>query len=399
MQAVDTPPRRILFAHSSDDIYGSDGILLNLVLGLDKRRYQALVVLPTDVPQPGQLGRALREQGIETVGLDMAILRRRFFTPTRFPLFLWRLLRSTLALRRLMRQHDIDLVHSHTAAVLPAALAARLAGRPHVWQTLEIIDEPRFLWRVMSWMLPRFSRRIVAASGPTRDHLLSGNSACAEKTQVIHYGLDTSRFQDREQEGRAVRAEWGFDADDVVIGMTGRLHGWKGQDLFLQMAAQVAAEHQSARFVLVGETVLGNEVVVDELRDLTRQLGLEQRVVFAGLRQDIPAVAHAFDIAVLPSTRPDPFPTVVLEAMAAGRPVVAVAHGGSVEMVDDGVTGRLVEPGRPDALAAAVGELVRDEASRRRMGQAGEQRLAERFTLQRFVQAWEQVYDSVGPTS
>jgi glycosyltransferase involved in cell wall biosynthesis len=381
--------------HSSDDLYGADWILLELVRGLDRRRFVPVVVLPTDVVENGPLTQALRAAGIETHGVEMAVLRRRFYNPFGIVLFLSRLVTSTARIARLIRRESIDLVHSHTSAVLAGAFAARITGRPHVWQTLEIIVTPRFLWRTMAWLMPRLSVQVVGASHASHEHLCLGDALNRDKATVFHYGLDARRIEAGRGQGPAVRRAWGVRDGERVVGMVARVSDWKGQDYFLRVAALVAASRSNVRFVIVGGTFKGQEQLIEGLRSMAGSLGIGELVRFDGFRSDIPAVLDALDIFVMPSTLPDPFPTSVLEAMAAARPIVANAHGGSVEMLTHEVTALLVPPGQPAAMAHAVERLLDDPEERRRFGDGAKERLVTHFTLDAYLRNWANLYESV----
>jgi glycosyltransferase involved in cell wall biosynthesis len=396
---VTPAPRKVLFVHSSDEMYGADRILLDLARHLDRDRYAPLVVLPTDVHREGLLTRELREHSIPTWGLDVAVLRRRLSTARRAPVFLARLAASSLALSRLIRRESVDVVHSHTAAVLPGAFAARFTGRPHVWQTLEIIVEPRVVRRSLAWLMPRMSAAVVAASGPTYDHLCACDPLNRVRARVLRYGIDASRIEAGSGGGARLRREWGIGPDVPLVGVVGRVSTWKGQDYFLEVARRVLATRPGARFAIVGDTFDARSPLVQDLKAQASRLGVQDAVVFAGYRSDIPAVLDALDVFVLPSTLPDPFPTAVLEAMAAARPVVANAHGGCVEMLVHGSTGHLVAPGQPDAMAAAIGELLDDPGLRARMGAAGRERVRSTFTLASYVDGWMGLYDEVLPAA
>jgi glycosyltransferase involved in cell wall biosynthesis len=391
----ETAPRKILLVHSSDDLYGADLILLELVRRLDKRRFVPTVVLPTDVFGDGALTRSLRDSGIRTIGLKLGVLRRQFYSPFGVPLFLTRLAVSGWTLARLIRRESIDLVHSHTSAVLPGAFAAWVTGRPHVWQSLEIIVKPRVVWRAMAWLMPRLSERVVGASHATHEHLCLGDGRNREKATVFHYGLDPDRVGAGRGLGAEIRKRWNVSADEPVVGVVARISEWKGQDYFLRVAALVAKTHPRTRFVVVGGTFDGGDHLPEQLKQLAASLGIVDSVRFDGFRTDIPAVLDALDVFVMPSTLPDPFPTAVLEAMAAGKPVVANAHGGSVEMVVDGATGFLVPSDQPEAMAEAVRRLLDDPAARVRFGERAQERLLSHFTVDSYVRNWMDLYTAV----
>lgn len=388
-------PKTLLYVHASDEMYGADYILLQLLDQLPRALWRPIVVIPTDIPYERLLTKELQARGIEVVHYPTAILRRKYFTPLGLLHYGWRLIASTLFLLRLIRRERVCLVHSNTAAVLPGALAARLSGTPHIWHIHEIITRPRFLWKITSWLIPRLSRQVVAVSTPTRDHLCAGNRLNEKRAIVIHNGIDLRRFTKQHPATLAIRQGWNLTPENVLVGMVGRFSHWKGQTHFLRAAALVAQAHPAARFALVGGVFPGQEGLVTQARQLAVDLGLAEKVIFSDFRNDIPAVLMAYDIFVLPSTEPDPFPTVVLEAMAAGRPVVANAHGGSIEMVRDKETGYLVDPGDSSAMADAISRLIGDESDRRQMGAAGHARLQECYSLETFSTKWIRLYEQM----
>lgn len=390
-----TSRKTILYVHASDEMYGSDFILLQLIKSLDRNRFRVLVVMPADIPHPGLLSRALAEMEIEHFHLNMAVLRRKYFKPARLPGFACKMFASTLALARMMRRESVDLVHTNTTAVMPSALAAWLARRKHVWHVHEIITRPAWLRRMVAWLAPRVANVVVAVSGPTRENLRLADHRNDVRCRVIHNGLAPEPFLAAQGMGTAIRQEWKIGPQEVLVGMVGRISHWKGQEYFIQVADRVAKLHPRTRFVLVGGTVSGDELLLQQLQDNVEDLGLSRQVVISDFRRDIPAVLDAFDIFVMPSTLPDPLPTVVLEAMAAGKPVVANAHGGSIEMVQDLETGFLVAPGKPECMADAINKLIEDAPLRKSMGAAGRQRLLNEFSIRAFTQNWHRLYEQL----
>src|SRR5262245_10348001 len=387
--------RTLLFVHSSDEMYGADRILLQLIQGLDKQRFRPIVVLPNDVPYGGLLSQALRQSGVETIRLKLAVLRRQYFTSVGIAKYLFRLATSTFELLRLIQQESVDLVHSHTAGVVSGAIAAHLTGTPHVWQILEIIIRPRFLRRLLAWLMPRLADEIVAGSGPTRDHLWAGDQLNQKRVVVIHNGVDASRFDSARGLGQQLRGEWAIKPEQPLVGMIGRVNHWKGQDYFVKAANLVRRSHPEACFALVGGTVHGQEHLIQDLKALVVELKLSSAVIINDFRSDVPSVLDAYDIFVLPSTLPDPFPTVVLEAMAAGKPVIANAHGGALEIVKHGVTGLLVKPGQLCEMAAAINRLLDDTQERLMMGERGRDLVVTHFSMEAFVKTYTALYTAV----
>jgi glycosyltransferase involved in cell wall biosynthesis len=190
----------------------------------------------------------------------------------------------------------------------------------------------------------------------------------------------------------------GVHERQMLVGIVCRLDEWKGVDVFIDAAARIAAVRPDVQFVVVGGAIIGQEAYARSLEAHAEGVGLAGRMHFTGWTYgpaDMPEVHRALDIAVLASSEPEPFGLVVVEAMATGVPVVATAQGGPAEIVIEGVTGLLVPPRDPDAMAAAVLSLVDDPAAAARMGAAGRARACERYSAVQYLAGVRAVYDSV----
>ena len=385
---------RILMVHSSDSLYGADVVALELARRLDRAEFEVLVVLPNDIPFEGDLARELAKAGIAYRVLKLGVIRRHYFNPRRFPIFLWYLVTSTLRLVRLIQRERIDVVHSTTLAVLGGALASGLTRRPHIWQAQEILTRPRPLMPALARLADWLSTAVVPVSPQVAEHIIATYPRLRPKVKVIPNGIDTERFRP-DVEASQLRAEWGFGPADVVVGVVGRIHIGKGHSVFLDAARLVADRAPAARFLIVGGPSPGRQWMVTELREQAARLGLAEQTVFSDFRRDIPAVMGALDIFVLPSTYPESFGLVALEAMAAGRPVVATAHGGPLGVVEAPLTGLLVPPGEAQPLAEAITGLVLDQARRERMGRAARERVVAHFSIERSTEQFATLYRSI----
>ena len=161
------------------------------------------------------------------------------------------------------------------------------------------------------------------------------------------------------------------------------------------MAREVAAQFPQVKFLIVGGVFDGKYQHLENLKHRVSQAGLNQHVIVTGYRTDIPAIFSATDILVLPSMQPEPFGLVLLEAMAAGKPVIATNLGGPREIVHNGETGFLVNYTGATEMADRVLQLLQDEALRHRMGEAGRARVKSEFSQQRYVEAYQRVYEEI----
>jgi len=195
--------------------------------------------------------------------------------------------------------------------------------------------------------------------------------------------------------GQVWRSELGIAQEALLTGMIGRFNPRKGIEVLVDAAARLADRHPQVEFLLVGEATGEHELrYITRLRDRILALGLWNRFHIVGARSDVPALMSALDVLVLSSFE-EGFGRVIIEAMARSRPVVATDQGGPREIVEDGLTGRLVPPGDAIALACALDQLCCDPELRRRMGEAGRLRVVERFALPQHVRRVTEVYDQL----
>ena len=237
-------------------------------------------------------------------------------------------------------------------------------------------------------LLSRLLDRVIAVSEAARAFLIRGKGYRAETITVVPNGRDLSVFTPGVAR-EAARKELGLDGAVPLVGVVGRLEPQKGHVHLLDAWPAVLREVPDARLLLVGDGSLRGA-----LAERARANGVDGSVILAGFRADVPRVLDAIDVLCLPSLY-EGMPLTAIEGAAMGRPVVATAVDGTPEVVQDGVTGRLVPPADPPALARALGELLGHPDRARQMGRAGRAFVLERFDLDRQVEATARVYRSL----
>lgn len=362
----------VLFVDHAEALGGAEHSLLLLLRHLDRSRFRPLLAC-----NRGPLAEAATALDVPVILVEMPRIRGEALGPLR-------LLRGSQALARLIRRQQVDIVHSNVMrASFYAALAVRLTGRPLVWHVRDI-HPPSERWYTR--LMCRLATRVIAIS-----QAVAAALPCPHKVTIIYNGLDLEEYPP-ELEGAVVRAELGLPLDAPVAGIVGRLQAWKGQERFLRAAAEVAKRLPQARFLVVGGAIFGDgEAYAAGLRHLATDLGLGERVIFTGHRQDLPRLLAALDVLVH-CAEAEPFGRVLIEGMAARRPVVAFADGAVPEIVRHEETGLLVPPGDEPALAAAMVELLGDAQRRQRMGVAGRHRVEQHFTAAQTARAIEAIY-------
>ena len=375
---------RVLFLdHARTVISGAQFRLLDLAASLPAHGVTPIVACDPTSP----LSLRLSSLGVEQVPVlfpdlhSNGTLRRLSGNMATLPLAVGQLCRA-------IKKTGADAVHINTLLPrLPGAVGARLCGCPVLWHVRDFVIQP--VWCRLYRVVARIVDRIITVSNACQ-----ADFAGHPRMRTIYNGLDLKRYGGHSDADRAAaRRDLGVEDDTVVVGLVGLLTAWKGHEVLLDAARDlIAASSTPIAFVIAGGEPDRNSSRRLILERYAASLGIRNWVRFTGFREDIPLLLSALDIAVAPSSRPDPLPGSVLEAMASARPVVASRIGGIPEMVEDGSTGFLVEPGNRIELADRLAKLIDDPALRERMGKAGRAAVETKFTLDSCIRTLLEVY-------
>lgn len=305
-----------------------------------------------------------------------------------------RLLRETWPqarrLRNLLTRLQPDLVHLND--IVPVSRAAILAAS---WLRRPIVCHVRAL-DPLTWFDRWLTRRVdgfIYISQAVADQQRQAG-ASVRRSQVVPNGVNLDDFSLALRPG-SLRQELGIPHDAFVVGSVGRLVTWKGHQVALTAFADLAQHCPTAHLLIVGAPDVAEPGLEHDLRQLAADLDLGERVTFAGQRDDMPQVLAALDILCHCAIEPEPFGRVVIEGMAARRPVIASAAGGVPEIIESGVNGLLTPPGDSAALAAALTDLWRHPLKAAALAAAGRQRVETHYTLSQHLAGVEALYDDI----
>jgi glycosyltransferase involved in cell wall biosynthesis len=215
---------------------------------------------------------------------------------------------------------------------------------------------------------------------------------------VIHNGLDLQAFT-RTYDSTLIRSELSITSDEILVGLPGRISYWKGQDYFLEAIAEVTKQIPNLKGLIIGglfDNSFGHDRrYFRKLQSLLKSLNLVDKILFTGLRSDMPRVLSALDVVVHASIVREPFGLVIIEGMAAGKPVIATGAGGVLDIIEDGVNGMLVPCKDSKAMAQAILHVISNKAKAKQMGLAARRHVANKFSVQRQVTAVQELYDSI----
>jgi glycosyltransferase involved in cell wall biosynthesis len=287
---------------------------------------------------------------------------------------------------RLVREERIALIHGHEfSAIVYGWIVSRLAGiffvgtvhgKNYFWQKLR----RRLAYRTISRL-----GQLVAVSEDLKDFIVKTVGIPASRVQVIYNGVESgSPVSDAEID--RCRAELGLSAGDPVIGTVGSLYPVKGHRYLLDAMPTILRQYPNAVLLLIGRGEL--EI---SLKEQTQRLGIEERVRFLGMRQNVPKLLAVMDVFVLPSLS-EGLSLALLEAMASGKPVVATHVGGNSELIDHGRTGFLVQPEDARDLAANLLKLLSDPEKMQQFGRQAAERVRQHFSMGLMVDRYRDLY-------
>lgn len=345
--------------------------MLDLVSLLDARRFRSVVLLPST----GWLHEQIQQFGVPTV-----LARSKA----------WYDLHLLRAMETLARREKVDLIHSH----LPdqnfySCVVARLTGCKivvtyHGLQQLHKADGAKVALKL--WAVKRSANAVVAVSDYLKNALEEAGFS-SEKVVRIHNGVEADRFAGAGH--GSLRSELRCSNGTRLVGMVANIRESKGYEYFIRAARLVTDSIPQAHFVAIGEI---DPAIGSGLFSLRRELGLENQLSFLGFRSDVDRLLGDLDVFVLSSVS-EGFSLATIEAMAAGRPVVATRSGGPEEVVEDGTTGLLVPVGDARSLATKICEVLKNNALACALGKRAQAIVRSKFSLTKMVEDYTRVYE------
>ncbi|MFH1045399.1 MAG: glycosyltransferase family 4 protein [Candidatus Omnitrophota bacterium] len=376
---------KVLHIITQLDLGGAQRNALDIVRHLDKQTY--LVYLLSSLKGP-LIKEALDIPGVKTILLPS--LRR--------PLHPFADIISLIRLVSIFKNEKIDIVHTHSSkAGILGRWAARYAGVPVIIHTIHgwsFHQRQHFLIRNFYTFLERITARItdslIAVSASDIRKGLTNKIASKDKYTLIRYAIDRAAFFNCSVDRLRKKEELGFEKESPLIGMVACLKPQKSPQDFVKAAALVIEKNPQARFLLVGEGVLRNDV-----QRLIARLGIAEQVILGGWRRDIPEIMSCLDILALTSLW-EGTPLVFLEAMCSKLPVIAYNVDGVSEMIQDGVNGYLVPLGETHTVASRINHLLENKSIRTKMGAEGFALVSrECCAIERMMQEVEHLYRSI----
>ncbi len=385
---------RVLFLSHDTGMGGAESALLTLLSGLDREIFEPYVILPYE-------GRLIDE--IEKLQIPYFIRTISHWIPYRLNfgwLHFWNFLKTlrarTWAISNLIERYSIDLVYSNTVTCIDGAIAAYLTKRPHIWHIHEHLRgnsdvKPYIPYILIPWIVSAFSKHIVVVSKSISDAL--NIRGIVRKTSIVHTGIDIERFSACQRHA-TVRDELEVDDQCKIIAIVGAINPLKGHLTFIKSARIVKERIKGVVFIIVGR---GKTELEENLKQLVADYGLKESIYFLGWRADIDRIMRSIDLLVIASES-EGLPTVAIEAMASGKPVVSTKCGGSEDLIVQGETGLLVPIGDHVSMATAIIKIITDNSISRHFATAGRKLTETFFSREAYIRNIQNIILAVSKT-
>jgi glycosyltransferase involved in cell wall biosynthesis len=379
---------KILFYNHTGKVSGGERVLLMILAGLDRGRFDPVVLCPTD----GRLIQMVSELGVRTASIQS--LEARFtMRADRLAKYCASFVRLIQATRTAVINEAPDIIHANSVRAGLVMSAATFGLRvPVIWHVHDLLPRHPLSTAIRIFACASRRNRIVAVSeAVARRFEGSLSRAFRGRVETIHNAVDVERFCPKPQSRRETRCALGLEAA-TVVGIVGQLTPRKGQLELIEAFAELSRAVPNAILLVVGEPLFNrDEEYAESLARAADRPGVAGRIQFLGAREDVPAIMRALDLLVVNSSA-EPFGLTVIEAMASGTPVLATAVDGINEIVRHGENGWLVTAQDRRSLVEALFTLVRDRQLRERFGQAGQRDALRRFTTGQFLNRIQATY-------
>jgi glycosyltransferase involved in cell wall biosynthesis len=372
--------KKILFINQSAELYGSDQTFLLLLKNLDTSKFFPIVVLPNE----GPLKMEIEKLQIQVIISPILKLYRDMFSFKNIIKFVKDFFSGYSTLKKLHKLHNFDIIYSNTFAVLIGAFFSKQKKIKHLWHVHEIIEHPNLIASFFPKMAYYFSDVIVCNSEATKQNIIDREKRNEKKCVVIYNGVNNLNATSISK-----KSDFGFDDNDLIITLVGRISRLKGHNLLLKTFKEKLHTNENIKLLFVGSPVPGQEFYLDTILNFINENKIEKRVKILPFTSKLEDIWKITDIAVMPSTEKESFGLVAAEAMLANKAVIGANHGGLNEIIINNKTGILVEPNNVNELSKAIMTLINKPELREQMGANGNKRILNDFSIESYIKSFE----------
>jgi glycosyltransferase involved in cell wall biosynthesis len=319
--------KNILLVHSSNDLYGASKILITIIEILIKSGHSVHLILPED----GPLNKHNSLINVNLSIINVGVFRKKYLNFFGLLNRLIFIIKSTFQIKKIINKHNIDLVYTNTSTIVSPALAAELTKTPSIFHIHEIPVGSNLYTKFLTKIFNLFSEKIIAVSNSTRDFWIK-KGVVNNKIMVINNGFNFD-FSSIKKTAN----------DKVVFTSVSRIIPYKGHLFLIELFNKILKERKDVVLQIVGDTLPYYENYFNKLKSKVKEYKIENNILFLGYRNDIKSILHQSDFFIHSPITPDPFPTVIFEAIESKTPVVFSDNGGASEILNQSQNGLLID--------------------------------------------------------
>jgi glycosyltransferase involved in cell wall biosynthesis len=376
-------------------MYGSSKVLLSLVMQMKmkSKEYDPIVCMP---PEEGPLKDVFIFEGIPIIEMPVVKLTRSMLKSFKFLGLLKQYYKAKRIFKRDTRGMTISCIQSNTVATLFGALYCLFHKPKHIFHVHEIMDRPKIARFFFKTLLRFFSDRVVYNSEATKEFYNGIAPSLRKKSVVILNGVDRSDEEISASEINQIRAQL-FKAEDsnFLIGLVGRINRLKGHSLLLSAFEEVSEKFPNTKLCFVGSTPPEQEFYLANLQSEVKSSKVADKVCFVDFQKDVFSILESLDLVIVPSTEPESFGLIVVEAMLAKKAVIGSDIGGISTIIESDETGLLFEPNNKNELAAAISQMIENTDVKEKIEARAYQKAIAKYSTNTMYQRFNELYKTV----
>jgi glycosyltransferase involved in cell wall biosynthesis len=387
--------KNIFFVSISCDMYGSSKVLLSLVLQLKKQSdcYHPIVCMPYG---EGPLKDILKTEGVRMIEMPVVKLTRSMLKSLNFIAVFRAYFRAKKIFKRETMGMTIDCIQSNTLATLFGAMYCFFRKPKHLVHVHEIMDRPKIASFFFKNVLRFFSDAVVYNSIATEEFYNGIAGSLRKKSSTILNGVDRTEAVTSEEKIKEIRQQhFRANSSHFLIGLIGRINRLKGHSLLLAAFEDISEKHPNAQLCFVGSAPPNQEFYLTNLQDEVQNSKVANKVHFIDFQDQIFSILESLDLVVVPSTEPESFGLIVVEAMLAKKAVIGSNIGGISTIIDHNETGLLFEPNNKNELAAALTNMIENRDAKQQIETRAYHKAMEVYSTNSMYQKFNQLYNTL----
>lgn len=367
---------KIIILHSSSDLYGSSRIIFLAAKKLKNDGHDIVFV----ISNYGKFYDLLMENNFDVHIIRLGIIRKKYLNVFGLLNRLFYISSSILYLYFLHKKERFDLVYCNTTAILSGGLFSKIVSLKCIYHIHEImVPINSYKQKILGFIINECSNLVITVSNAVLENWKSHISE--NKLVRIYNGIPTDKF---EKARSNLHLDLQLDSNTILFAMIGRINHYKGHQYLLDIISVLIKRKIKFHTVFVGDAFSGDEKILDDFVFRIKSSEYKNYVSYIGYHNEIQDILYSIDVLICPSIKPDPFPTVILEAMAAEKPVIATNHGGSLELIENGISGFFIPYNNIKESADIIEKIISDKERLVLVGSAAKKRLLDKFSLSLF---------------